>query len=95
MLFSAPPKSIVRQLSPQLQSLLGYSVLQPHIGMVDGVHPKRLLGIRELGCLADITAMSRLILRAIKLCLSQLLPINYALSTQTKKALIEKSVCPH
>jgi hypothetical protein len=37
------PKSVVRELSPQLQSLLGYSILPPYIGMVDGVHPKRLL----------------------------------------------------
>ena len=37
------PKNIVRQLSPQLQSLLGYSILPPYIGMVNGVHPLRLL----------------------------------------------------
>jgi len=37
------PKDIVRALSPQLQSLLGYSILPPYIGMVGGLHPKRLL----------------------------------------------------
>ncbi len=37
------PKSIVRKLDPQLKSLLGYSILPPYIGMVDGVHPLRLL----------------------------------------------------
>jgi len=37
------PKSVVRKLDPQLMSLLGYSILPPYIGMVDGVHPLRVL----------------------------------------------------
>ena len=37
------PKEIVAKLSPELQSLLGYSILAPYIGMVNGVHPLRLL----------------------------------------------------
>ncbi len=37
------PKSLVKSLSPEMQSLLGYSILPPYIGMVDGVHPLRLL----------------------------------------------------
>lgn len=36
-------KSLVKTLSPDLQTMLGYSVLPPYIGMVDGVHPLRLL----------------------------------------------------
>jgi len=36
-------KDIVREMSPELQSLLGYSILPPYIGMVGGMHPKRLL----------------------------------------------------
>ncbi|HHL43362.1 MAG TPA: phytanoyl-CoA dioxygenase family protein [Hellea balneolensis] len=36
-------KNIVKTMSEELQSLLGYSILPPYIGMVDGVHPKRLL----------------------------------------------------
>ncbi len=37
------PKSVVAKLDPQLKSLLGYSILPPYIGMVNGVHPLRLL----------------------------------------------------
>ena len=37
------PKEIVRDMSPDLQSMLGYSILPPYIGMVNGVHPKRVL----------------------------------------------------
>ncbi|MBL4855291.1 MAG: phytanoyl-CoA dioxygenase family protein [Robiginitomaculum sp.] len=37
------PKSVVAKLDPQLKSLLGYSILPPYIGMVDGVHPLRVL----------------------------------------------------
>lgn len=37
------PKPIVRELSPAIQSMIGYSVIPPFIGMVDGMHPKRLL----------------------------------------------------
>jgi len=42
-LMMAIPKDIVRKLDPQLQSLLGYSILPPYIGMVNGVHPLRML----------------------------------------------------
>jgi Phytanoyl-CoA dioxygenase (PhyH) len=34
---------LVRGLSPELQSLVGYSILPPFFGMVDGKHPRRLL----------------------------------------------------
>ena len=37
------PKDIVREMTPELQSMLGYSILPPYIGMVNGLHPKRLL----------------------------------------------------
>ncbi|MBL4871377.1 MAG: phytanoyl-CoA dioxygenase family protein [Robiginitomaculum sp.] len=37
------PLETVRTLSPELQAMLGYSILPPYIGMVNGVHPKRLL----------------------------------------------------
>ena len=36
-------KDTVRQLSPELQSLVGYSIYPPFMGMVDGMHPLRLL----------------------------------------------------
>lgn len=42
-LMMAIPKDIVRNLDPKLQSLLGYSILPPYIGMVNGVHPLRML----------------------------------------------------
>jgi len=32
-----------RLCSPEIQSMLGYSLLFPFIGFVDGRHPKRLL----------------------------------------------------
>jgi hypothetical protein len=41
------PKDLVAKMSPQMQSLLGYSILPPYIGMVNGVHPKRLLPKQE------------------------------------------------
>ena len=37
------PKEIAREMTPELQSMLGYSIHPPYIGMVGGVHPKRLL----------------------------------------------------
>ena len=37
------PREIVRELSPEIQSMLGYSLHPPFMGMVDGLHPKRLL----------------------------------------------------
>lgn len=33
----------VRSLSPMLQSMLGYSIYPPFMGMVNGMHPLRLL----------------------------------------------------
>lgn len=37
------PKDIVRELSPELQSLVGYSIHPPFMGMVSGMHPLRTL----------------------------------------------------
>lgn len=34
---------LVQGLSPELQSLVGYSITPPFFGMVDGQHPRRLL----------------------------------------------------
>lgn len=34
----------LRALSPELRSMVGYSVYPPFMGMVDGTHPLRLLG---------------------------------------------------
>lgn len=36
-------KETVRDLSPELQALIGYSIYPPFMGMVDGKHPLRLL----------------------------------------------------
>lgn len=36
-------KSTVREMSPQLRSLVGYSIHPPFMGMVDGRHPLRTL----------------------------------------------------
>ena len=36
-------KDTVRALSPELQSLVGYSIYPPFMGMVEGMHPLRLL----------------------------------------------------
>ncbi|MDJ0877849.1 MAG: phytanoyl-CoA dioxygenase family protein [Halieaceae bacterium] len=36
-------KDTVRQLSPELQALVGYSIYPPFMGMVEGMHPLRLL----------------------------------------------------
>ncbi len=33
----------VRELSPELQSLVGYSIYPPFMGMVEGMHPLRIL----------------------------------------------------
>ncbi len=37
------PKAQARQLRPSIQSLLGYSIHAPFMGMVDGRHPRRAL----------------------------------------------------
>jgi ectoine hydroxylase-related dioxygenase (phytanoyl-CoA dioxygenase family) len=39
---STPPELVAR-LSPDLQRMLGYSIHPPFVGMVDGMHPVRLL----------------------------------------------------
>lgn len=36
-------REVVRELSPELRSLIGYSIMPPFMGMVDGKHPLRLL----------------------------------------------------
>lgn len=36
-------KATVRELSPELKALVGYSIYPPFMGMVDGKHPLRLL----------------------------------------------------
>jgi ectoine hydroxylase-related dioxygenase (phytanoyl-CoA dioxygenase family)/AcrR family transcriptional regulator len=36
-------RETVRQLSPELRALVGYSIFPPFMGMVDGMHPLRLL----------------------------------------------------
>lgn len=41
--FLEVPRNIVRNLRPTIQSLLGYSVYPPFMGMVDSMHPKRVL----------------------------------------------------
>ena len=41
--FLEVPRDIVRKLRPTIQSLLGYSVYPPFMGMVDSMHPKRVL----------------------------------------------------
>lgn len=41
--FLEVPRDTVRTLRPTIQSLLGYSVYPPFMGMVDSMHPKRVL----------------------------------------------------
>ena len=36
-------KDRVRNMSPELQSLVGYSIYPPFMGMVEGMHPLRTL----------------------------------------------------
>lgn len=38
-------KETVRGLSPELQSLVGYSIYPPFMGMVEGMHPLRTLNV--------------------------------------------------
>ncbi|BBY61427.1 phytanoyl-CoA dioxygenase family protein [Mycolicibacterium sarraceniae] len=42
---STPPAT-VRTVSENIRRMLGYSIHPPFMGMVDGMHPKRILGIR-------------------------------------------------
>lgn len=37
------PRAIVQTLAPDIRRMLGYSVHPPFLGMVDGMHPERLL----------------------------------------------------
>ncbi len=41
--FLEVPRAITRTLRPTIQSLMGYSVYPPFMGMVDSMHPKRVL----------------------------------------------------
>ncbi|OUS09224.1 hypothetical protein A9Q90_04060 [Gammaproteobacteria bacterium 54_18_T64] len=41
--FLSLPRELVREMSPKLQSLLGYSVLAPFMGQVSGSHPLKAL----------------------------------------------------
>ena len=36
-------KERVRELSPEIRSMVGYSVFPPFMGMVEGMHPLRTL----------------------------------------------------
>lgn len=39
----AVPREVVRELPERLQELLGYNIVPPFVGYVDGRHPRRLL----------------------------------------------------
>ncbi len=41
--FLEVPREITRKLRPTIQSLMGYSIYPPFMGMVDSMHPKRVL----------------------------------------------------
>jgi ectoine hydroxylase-related dioxygenase (phytanoyl-CoA dioxygenase family) len=41
--FLEVPRETVRALRPTIQNLLGYSIYPPFMGMVDSMHPKRVL----------------------------------------------------
>jgi ectoine hydroxylase-related dioxygenase (phytanoyl-CoA dioxygenase family) len=41
----AIPPGRVRELSPRVQALLGYSIHPPFMGHVGGIHPRRLLDV--------------------------------------------------
>ena len=45
----AVPPDQVREMSPRVRALLGYSIHPPFMGHVGGVHPERLLARREGG----------------------------------------------
>jgi hypothetical protein len=42
-LFLGTPRDVVKAVSPAIKSMLGYSLHPPFMGMVDGMHPNRLL----------------------------------------------------
>lgn len=37
------PRDLAARLSPEIQALIGYSIMPPFMGMVDGKHPLRML----------------------------------------------------
>ncbi|CAI8912894.1 hypothetical protein EMIT0324P_21105 [Pseudomonas chlororaphis] len=37
------PRQVARQCSEHIQRMLGYSIHAPFMGMVNGMHPKRML----------------------------------------------------
>ncbi|MBC6459405.1 phytanoyl-CoA dioxygenase family protein [Actinomadura sp. HBU206391] len=37
------PRDVARAVSPEIRRMLGYGIYPPFIGMVDGMHPERLL----------------------------------------------------
>jgi ectoine hydroxylase-related dioxygenase (phytanoyl-CoA dioxygenase family) len=41
--FLEVPREVTRTLRPTIQSLMGYSIYPPFMGMVDSMHPKRIL----------------------------------------------------
>lgn len=41
--FLGTPKDVVAEVSEDIRRMLGYSIHPPFLGMVDGMHPKRLL----------------------------------------------------
>jgi ectoine hydroxylase-related dioxygenase (phytanoyl-CoA dioxygenase family) len=41
--FLEVPREIARKLRPTIQNLMGYSIYPPFMGMVDSMHPKRVL----------------------------------------------------
>jgi ectoine hydroxylase-related dioxygenase (phytanoyl-CoA dioxygenase family) len=43
----AVPPELVREMSPRVRALLGYSIHPPFMGHVGGLHPERLLARRE------------------------------------------------
>ncbi len=45
--FLEVPREMTRSLRPTIQSLMGYSIYPPFMGMVDSMHPKRVLDSPE------------------------------------------------
>jgi ectoine hydroxylase-related dioxygenase (phytanoyl-CoA dioxygenase family) len=54
--FLSVPRELVREMSPKLQSLLGYSVLSPFMGQVSGSHPLKAL---EPGYLPPVSHLNQ------------------------------------
>jgi ectoine hydroxylase-related dioxygenase (phytanoyl-CoA dioxygenase family) len=51
--FLSIPKNKVRQMSPRLQTMLGYSVHPPFMGQVTARHPRKVLNPEFVNPLAD------------------------------------------